>query len=160
MNMHQLMELFLKNGLKPFLLDSEFEDLEKEVNRSDLMTMLVLDLRGEISMSDLAYELGAPLSTLTSIINRLLRKSYIERNRSNQDGRVSLVKLTSTGANLVNQAKTNIDLQFKQIEQALTPEELQHFITLALKVAKALQNRHVETKKSTENIVRKISIDD
>src|SRR5690554_4742236 len=139
--MQQLMELFLKNGLKPFLMDSEFDELEKQVNRSGLMTLLVLDLRREISMSDLAYELGAPLSTLTSIINRLLKKGYIERKRSDQDGRVLLVKLTDAGTAIVNEAKMNIDLQFKRIEQALAPEELQQFISLALKVAKALQNR-------------------
>jgi DNA-binding MarR family transcriptional regulator len=158
--MHQLMELFLKNGLKPFLMDSEFEELEKQVNRSDLMTLLVLDLRGEISMSDLAYELGAPLSTLTSIINRLLRKDYIERKRSEQDGRVLLVRLTAGGKDLVNQAKGSIDQQFKRIEQVLTPEELQQFISLALKVAKAFQSRHVEGSKPVDFTPRNITIDD
>ena len=48
-------------------------------------------------MSDLADILSAPLSTITSIVDKLVEKKYLDRYHSGDDRRVVLVALASNG---------------------------------------------------------------
>ena len=63
----QMLELFLKNGLRPLSFLSETAELDREVNRSELTALLMLHFRGQLTMSALASHLGVPLSTATSL---------------------------------------------------------------------------------------------
>lgn len=49
------------------------------------------------SMTDVADKLGITVGTLTTAINRLVIKGYVERNRSEQDRRVVEIGLTKQG---------------------------------------------------------------
>ena len=66
----QMLELFLQNGLRPLSFLSETAELDREVNRSELTALLVLQFRGQLTMSALASHLGVPLSTTTSLVKR------------------------------------------------------------------------------------------
>jgi DNA-binding MarR family transcriptional regulator len=163
MNMEQFMELFLTSGLRPLQLDAEFAEFEKKLTPSELTTLLMLDFYGELSMSELAKHLGAPLSTLTSMVNRLQKRKYIDRKRDIRDRRVYRVRLTSAGEEIVKRAKEKMNEMLDRVNEALTADELQHFITLALKVAKAIQHRpHQRLQKQDEAQAeaRKIHIED
>ena len=48
-------------------------------------------------MSEVAQELGITVGTLTTAINRLIKKGYVDRNRTEEDRRVVLVELTKKG---------------------------------------------------------------
>ncbi len=49
------------------------------------------------SMTDVADKLGITVGTLTTAINRLVIKGYVERNRSEEDRRVVEIGLTKQG---------------------------------------------------------------
>lgn len=159
--MEQLMELFLKNGLRPFQLDCDFIELENKLTPSELSALLVLDFYGELSMSEIAHHLGSPMSTLTNMVHRLQKRNYIERYRDARDGRVYRVMLASDGKEIVQVAKKRINLMISKINEVLTPEEYEQFLTLALKVGKAIQQQplqeNIERSRST---VRKIKIEE
>ncbi|UUZ80099.1 MarR family transcriptional regulator [Paenibacillus sp. P26] len=74
--MQQLYELFLKSGLRPFAFMSDTLQLEQKLTRSDMSTLLILLFKGDMTMSELASVMGAPLSTMTSIAKRLEQKGY------------------------------------------------------------------------------------
>ncbi|MFC4104137.1 MarR family winged helix-turn-helix transcriptional regulator [Paenibacillus xanthanilyticus] len=136
--MHQLYDLFLRTGLRPFaFLDSH--PLEQKVTRSDLSTLLILLFRGDSTMTELASEMGAPLSSMTSIAKRLERKGYIARATSAQDQRVKLVTLTQEGRAIAKESEQMMMSVLGKLETAFTPEEMEQFTVLLLKAAKVLQ---------------------
>ncbi|WP_141431080.1 MarR family winged helix-turn-helix transcriptional regulator [Bacillus sp. 03113] len=161
--MEQFFELFLKNGLRPLSLFSESVNLEKQVNRSELSALLMLHFHGEMTMSELASDLGAPLSTITSLAKRLVRKGLVERNQSDKDQRVILIRLTEKGREFALQAREIMENILARVESVLSDEELQQFLTLAVKVAKALQDEEASKavkSRTQQNSLRKIEIDD
>lgn len=137
--MQQLYDLFLKTGLRPFAFMTDTHQLEQKVNRSDLSTLLILLFRGDLTMSDLAAEMGAPLSSMTSIAKRLERNGYIARATSAQDQRVKLVTLTQEGRQLAKEWENIMMAMLGRLETAFTPEEMEQFTTLLLKAARVFQ---------------------
>lgn len=158
--MEQMLELFFKHGLRPMTLMAEAAELEQALNRSEISALMFLEYRGELTMSELAAELGAPLSTVTSLTKRLVRKGLAERNQSDKDQRIILVRLSDEGRKLAGQAKAMMENMFARVQAALSPEELQQFLTLAVKVGKALQHKEDKDSMSSDRTVRKIRIDD
>ena len=136
--MDQLLELFFKNGLRPLNLLFNTTDLERKVNRSDLAALLMLNIHGEMTMSELAEVLGAPLSTATSLAKRLVKKGLIERNQSSKDQRILLVRITDEGQRLAVQARTIIENVITRVQAVLSADELNQFISLVLKIRKSI----------------------
>lgn len=157
--MQQLYDLFLRTGLRPFaFLDSH--PLEQKVTRSDLSTLLILLFRGDLTMSELAAEMGAPLSSMTSIAKRLERKGYIARATSAQDQRVKLVTLTQEGRTIAKESEQMLMSVFGKLETAFTPEEMEQFTGLLLKAAKVLQQEGTARTAETRQTAVKIRIDE
>ena len=86
-------------------------------------------------------ELGAPLSTVTSLVKRLVRKGLINRAHSDKDQRIILVQLTEEGKELALQARAIMENMFLRVQAALSNDELQQFLTLVVKVGKACRGR-------------------
>lgn len=72
-----------------------------------------------IKMSDIADNLLAPLSTLTSIVDKLVQKKYLARYHSSEDRRVVLVTLASNGKETYN--------TFMAKKQEIAKKVLSHF---------------------------------
>jgi DNA-binding MarR family transcriptional regulator len=53
--------------------------------------------RGNVKMSDIADNIDAPMSTITSIIDKLVEKKLINRDHSGEDRRVINVTLSTSG---------------------------------------------------------------
>jgi len=158
--MEQLLEFLFKSGLRPLSILFETDHLERKVTRSELAALLMLHFHGEMAMSALAAELGAPLSTMTSLVKRLVRKGLVERNRSEMDQRVILVRLTEEGEELALQAKATMEKGFSRVQAALSADELQQLISLAVKVIKTLQQKDSPETGKPNQALRKIPIDD
>ncbi|MEW9702185.1 MarR family winged helix-turn-helix transcriptional regulator [Paenibacillus sp. SI8] len=157
----QMLELFLQNGLRPLSYLSETAELDREVNRSELTALLVLQFRGQLTTSALASQLGVPLSTTTSLVKRLVRKDLVNRTQSAKDQRIIHLELTEKGMQLGSEAKAIMEAMFARVQSVLSQEELQQFLLLAVKVGKAMQGKEVqENHVSTDTKLRKIVIDD
>jgi DNA-binding MarR family transcriptional regulator len=81
----QIEEQSLKNGV--------FSD----ISITEVHTIEVIGLYNERTMSEVAQKLKITVSTLTTAINKLIKKGYVERKRIEEDRRVVLVKLTRKG---------------------------------------------------------------
>lgn len=81
----QIEEQSLKNGI--------FSD----VSITEVHTIEVIGMYNERTMSEVAQKLKITVSTLTTAINKLIKKGYVERKRIAEDRRVVLVKLTEKG---------------------------------------------------------------
>ena len=160
--MDQMLDLFLQNGLRPLSFLSETAELDREVNRSELTALLVLHFRGQLTMSSLASQLGVPLSTTTSLVKRLVRKGLVERIQSTKDQRIMHVEITGEGEKLALQAKKIMESMFLRIQSSLSKEELQQFLSLAVKVGRAMQGKpnNENREPADQRSSRKIAIDD
>ncbi|MDF2937169.1 MAG: transcriptional regulator [Paenibacillaceae bacterium] len=156
--MDELFELLLKHGLKPLTLVPEWASLEKKLNRSELTAVVMLHHHGEMTTSELAASLGVPLSTMTSLSKRLTDKKLFWRFQSEQDQRIILLRVTEEGAALAAAAREMLNKTLVRVGEALTAEELQQFVRLALKAAKALQGGEGSGKETEKPVLRRIEI--
>jgi DNA-binding MarR family transcriptional regulator len=136
--MEQLLEMLLTGGARLPFFNSELFALDKELPKSDFLALLLLQRRGEATMSELAADLNAPLSTATGIGARLERRKLIERQRHPMDKRVIVLRLTKEGLDLAARARAQIDAMLYRIQQALSPDEVQQLMGLVQKILAAL----------------------
>jgi len=68
-----------------------------DISITEMHTIEAIGMYCERTMSEVAQKLKITVSTLTTAINRLIKKGYVERKRIEEDRRVVLVKLTKRG---------------------------------------------------------------
>jgi DNA-binding MarR family transcriptional regulator len=68
-----------------------------ELSPREFRLLIALGQEGEMTMTDLAAVLDAPLSTATRMVDRLEAKNLIERLRSEQDRRIVVVRNGARG---------------------------------------------------------------
>lgn len=68
----------------------------KDLSITEMHTIEAIGV-GEHTMTDVADKLDITVGTLSTAINRLVNKGYVERNRSELDRRVVEIKLTRQG---------------------------------------------------------------
>jgi DNA-binding MarR family transcriptional regulator len=89
-----------------------------------------LNIQGTATPSQIAHDLGIPPTTLSSMLDRLVRKKQVRRIRHPADGRSALVELTSQGkatvvknnrcfARVLAELKENLDDDPEEILETL-----------------------------------------
>lgn len=68
-----------------------------ELSITEVHTIEAIGMYTERTMSEVAQKLKITVSTLTTAVNKLIKKGYVERKRIEEDRRVVLVKLTKKG---------------------------------------------------------------
>ena len=79
---------------KEFIRNHDIPDGLKQVH---VMTMLKINYKKVVSMSELSYALNMEKSSITSVADKLLALDYIYSERSLDDRRVYHLKLTKKG---------------------------------------------------------------
>jgi DNA-binding MarR family transcriptional regulator len=124
------------------MLHSNFEDDFPKIKGLTSLEMGVLGVLYEFPgamLRDIAERLAVPKSTLTSVIDRLERRGYINRIISNNDRRSFELLLTEDGKSAQQQHIDSEQTGYKKIAGALdTPEEVAQLIRLLEKVAEHL----------------------
>ncbi|MEF9991036.1 MAG: MarR family transcriptional regulator [Romboutsia sp.] len=77
---------------------TEFKDL----SITEIHTIEAIGLDTERTMGEIAHDLRITVGTLTTAINKLIKKGYVQRKRIEEDRRVVLVSLTETGKDVYN----------------------------------------------------------
>ncbi len=75
------------------LQEGEFSDLSV----TEIHIIEAIGINGSRTMSEIAHDLSITVGTLTTAINKLIKKEYVERKRIEEDRRVVLVNLTDRG---------------------------------------------------------------
>lgn len=75
------------------IITDEFKDL----TNNDMHVIEAIGLSEDKNMSSVAKKLNITVGSLTTAVNHLVKKQYVERSRSEEDRRVVLVKLTEKG---------------------------------------------------------------
>ncbi|WP_315117108.1 transcriptional regulator, SarA/Rot family [uncultured Clostridium sp.] len=75
------------------LQSGEFKDLSV----TEVHTIEAISLYNKRTMSEVAMDLKITVGTLTTAINNLVKKGYVERSRSEEDRRIVYINLTKKG---------------------------------------------------------------
>lgn len=78
---------------KEAIITEEFKD----ITNNDMHIIEAIGLSGESTMSAVAKKLKITAGSLTTAVNALVRKSYVKRERSEEDRRVVYIALTEKG---------------------------------------------------------------
>lgn len=153
-------ELIFEN-LKRIIFPEEWLTLDIEMPKQELFTIMIVDKLGEITMSQISDQMNFPMSTATGIIDRLVKKGYIQRGKSEFDRRIVAITLTDKGRLFAQNLKTNISTYIKMAYDALDEEERQYLFKIFIKISSAFQHFRSENEKDKEkqNSVIKIQIE-
>ncbi len=68
-----------------------------ELSRQELIAVRLLGYHGRLTMTELAEEAGVAAATMTGIVDRLVGRGLVKRQRRRNDRRVVEVSLTPSG---------------------------------------------------------------
>lgn len=94
-----------------------------DLSITELHTIEAIGMYDQRTMSEVAQDLKITVGTLTTAINKLIKKGYVERMRIEEDRRVVMVKATKKGKLAFRlHAKFHSDM-IKSITGVLNPKE-------------------------------------
>ena len=108
--------------------------LTEGLSIAELHTIVAVGLHEINSMKVVASRLDVTMATLTAAMNKLERKGFVERSRSEMDRRQVLVQLTSKGRKAF---RTHESFHKKMVDSALaalTQEEEELFVSALGKI--------------------------
>ena len=109
------------------------------LNVPDLVALDLIGRQETCIMSDVAQELGSPMSTVTSVVDRLVKGGLVSRERDANDKRIIRLVPTKAGrkllATLGEEQRHNCEI----VLAALKPKERDIFVSLIAKVASAVE---------------------
>ena len=155
-----IVDLFIEN-IKKLFFPEEWIELDLKFSKFELFSMLLLDKRKEITMTELVEYINTPMSTATGIIDRLVKNGYIKRDRSETDRRIVILRLTDEGSQFIKRLKDMIYGYIIMVVDDLTEEEKQFMTRIVLKIMNSLQNK-LDTKipgDKNEDNIKKIDIE-
>ena len=106
------------------LITSEFSD----ITTNDMHIIEAVGLRGHRNMSAVAQQLNITVGTLTITVNRLVKKGYVLRQRSEKDKRVVHLALSEKGQRAYAHHKHFHEQMIEGVKEHLSEEELQILI--------------------------------
>ncbi len=132
-------ELFIERRIPPLLrrawysLNQEFRrrlaHLQITPNQFTILRWLIEKDNQGLTQREIAYLMASDPNTITSILNRLEDKEYIERTPHESDKRAHRIRVKEGGREIYNQAKPiAMDLQ-DEISHCIAPDKVDEFIT-------------------------------
>lgn len=158
-DLDNIVDMLIDNSKKLFF-PNEWINMDIKFSKTEIFTMMFLDKNKEATMTELVEYINSPMSTATGIIDRLVKNGYINRDRSETDRRIVVLKLTDLGSKLIKDFKDLISSYLKVILDELTEEEKQFLINIVFKIINRLQSQISNTTEDKDNItIKKISIE-
>ncbi|MFN2340986.1 MAG: MarR family winged helix-turn-helix transcriptional regulator [Halanaerobium sp.] len=122
-------------------VDNLLVDYNLNHSEANLLVYLYKDGDG-ISQNELKYNLAVDKATISRSINSLIKKKYLKKKKSPEDGRVNLIYLTKK-ADAVKKEVNKIYQQWFQIFiDEIGEEEAERVLDNIKKMYKIVQNRN------------------
>jgi DNA-binding MarR family transcriptional regulator len=158
MGVEEILDLFYEN-LKPLFFPESWLQLDMKFSKSEIFTLMLMEKRQEITMTELSEYLNAPMSTANGIVERLIKKGYADRDRSETDRRIVVVRLTPAGSRLIEDLKETVSGLLKTVLSELSEEEVSTMVSIVLKVVHSLQHKLSPAENAAGQELKKISIE-
>jgi DNA-binding MarR family transcriptional regulator len=132
-------------------LYTESRRLTKELARRadltgpQLTVVKLLEQIGDLSLSELSERIRAQNSTVTGIIDRMVRENLVVRERSKEDRRVVFIRLTPKGRKLAQDITVEPMEIFRSALEDLSAAEVRDLVKILGKVAKKVRQKVQQT---------------
>jgi DNA-binding MarR family transcriptional regulator len=127
------------------LLSKSIEVCTEKLQGIGLLEMKVLKMiyfNPEYKIKDFIDQLGIPNSTLTNVINRLVKKDLVNRKIDHTDLRSFGLELTSNGKEAIQEHLTAETSIFEGVLSRLDKDERDEFVKVMRKIADGVINTH------------------
>ena len=109
-----------------------------------LLLLQIIDNRGDMTIGELATGMSLSQATVTTIIDRLEKRSLLYRQRSTQDKRKVFVRLTAQGEKALVGAPTPLQESFVRQFSNLDEWEQTMIISALQRVAQMMDAQHID----------------
>ena len=132
MDIHDKVLVALRQIIRAIDLHSKKLERESGLTGPQLLVMQTISQAESVTAGQIARDVNLSQATVTSILDRLEKKAYLRRERSNEDKRKVFIDLTEAGRQVLVQAPTLMQESFilrfnslQEWEQNLTLSSLQ-----------------------------------
>lgn len=155
----KIFDMVLDNFKKLFYPE-EWIALDLDFSKSELFTMLLVDRNGEIIMSRIADYVNVSMSTANGIVERLIKKGFLSRERSDSDRRIVVIRLTEEGKSLIVELKRVVLEYIGLIFDALDEEERKLIVKIFFKITDIIDRKVRKSSDDTPaSTLKKIEIE-
>jgi len=104
------------------------------LNEVDTQALLYVGGHEGCGPTDVARFLGLPTTTISSATDRLAKRGFLERGRTEDDRRAVALKLSKDGALRVAAIRKGYEDMCRMMLERLTPEERDTFIAMITRI--------------------------
>ena len=108
------------------------------LNPSDVQTLMYVEEHDGCIARDLANFLGVPPTSVTTIVDRLVRREYLSRGRTENNRRVVILSLTDAGREVMEQILEEQRRHCSAMLAILEPTERDQFVAQISDIAKGV----------------------
>ncbi len=150
---------FILEGITGFHYPPELMEMDTDLSKTEFISLFMLEKKKGCTMSDLAESVSVPLSTATGIVDRLVKRGYVKRDRSEEDRRVVVVYLTSRGLEVIDRYREQLQAVLFRVISALTPGETEQLMHLMQKIYTVLSSPDSGQEQESSAKVRRIVVE-
>lgn len=125
---------FMLDNIEKVVIPEELIKLRLSLSVFELLALIVSEKYQVVTMSNLAQGMSVPMSTATGVVDRLVKKGLLERDRSEEDRRVVTVSLTEDGRDMIEDLKGHVYSLLDRVRNLITVEEFETALELVRKV--------------------------
>jgi DNA-binding MarR family transcriptional regulator len=108
-----------------------------DLHATDVGLLIVLREPGEWNVRKIAQAIAAPISTISSALDRLENRGLLARKRESEDRRVVQIELTTAGNRLVGKIRSSQIEICRVMLSKLDAQEREQLIRLVARIAQA-----------------------
>jgi DNA-binding MarR family transcriptional regulator len=134
--------------------------IDLALSKTEIFLLFGIYRHGEMTMTQIASGMNVSMSTATGIVDRLVQKGYLTRERSESDRRVITVQPTESGRSFIEEVSGLIRKVVDDIYGKLSDEEKSVLLRVIGKVTEYfLSEKEKASNKPEDKQLRKIEIE-
>ncbi len=160
MEIHDQVLVSLRQIIRAIDLHSKHLERESGLTGPQLLVMQSISQFDLVTAGQIAREVNLSQATVTTILDRLEKKAYVNRERSQEDKRKVLIRLTEAGKLILKQAPTLLQESFINNFEGLEEWDQNLILSSLQRVADMMRAGHLDAAplldSSDEQVVKKI----
>lgn len=128
----------LDRMMRVLVLSGGVEEPPQRISRSEIAVLDTLGAEGAMVMSELAAKVRVPLSTATRVVDRMVERDLVRRERPDDDRRLVRVALALAGRRFYDDALAARVSGTERMLRFLTADEQEQLLCLYRKMSEGL----------------------
>jgi len=131
--------------IKHFQISDPHKLFGVKVTLQQYLALNILIKKGRCMVSDLSKNLGVALSTMTELVNRLVKKQFIKKTKDLKDHRVVWVNLTKKGLEIIQEINRKKQEHILSILEKLTKKERRILIDILERIYQVAEKVEIKS---------------